>query len=58
MPPRSAGRLVDSGFPCAPHHIAVARGEPGRRYDDEVVEIVVDLADGLVVSVWVTQVNR
>ena len=29
-----------------------------RRYDDQVVEIVVDLADGFVVSVWVTQVDR
>lgn len=28
-----------------------------RQYDDQVVEIVVDLTDGSVVSVWVTQVN-
>ena len=29
-----------------------------RRYDDQVVEIVVDLLDGTVVSAWITQVNE
>lgn len=29
-----------------------------RRYDDQVVEIVVDLFDGSVVSAWITQVNE
>ena len=29
-----------------------------RRYDDQVVEIVVDLLDGSVVSAWITQVNE
>jgi hypothetical protein len=29
-----------------------------RRYDDQVVEIVVDLQDGSVVSAWITQVNE
>ena len=29
-----------------------------RRYDDQVVEIVVDLVDGSVVSAWITQVNE
>ena len=29
-----------------------------RRYDDQVVEVVVDLADGSVVTVWVTRVER
>ena len=28
-----------------------------RRYDDQVVEIVVDLIDDTIVSVWVTRVN-
>lgn len=31
---------------------------PRRRYDDQVVEIVVDLQDGSVVSAWITQVNE
>ena len=29
-----------------------------RRYDGQVVKVVVDLADGSHVSVWITQVNR
>lgn len=29
-----------------------------RRYDDQVVELVVDLIDGSVVSAWITQVNE
>lgn len=29
-----------------------------RRYDDQVVEIAVDLLDGSVVSAWITQVNE
>ena len=29
-----------------------------RRYDDQVVEIVVDLLDGSVVSAWITEVNQ
>jgi len=29
-----------------------------RRYDDQIVEIVVDLIDGSVVSAWITLVNE
>jgi hypothetical protein len=40
----------------APSHRNPDRELRGRQYDDRLVEIVVDLVDGSVISVWKTQV--
>lgn len=46
----------DGSFLSAPVH-GPDRQVRWRRYDDQVVEIVVDLVDGSVVSAWITQVH-
>ncbi len=47
----------DGSFPSASGH-GPDRQVRWRRYDDQVVEVVVDLSDGSVVSAWITQVNE
>lgn len=47
----------DGTFTSEPAH-GPDRQVRWRRYDDQVVEIVVDLLDGSVVSAWITQVNE
>lgn len=46
----------DDSYEDTPKH-GPDRAVRWRRYDDQVVEIVVDLTDGSVVSVWITRVN-
>lgn len=41
----------------SPEHHRLDREVRWRRYDGQVVKVVVDLADGSIVSVWTTQVR-
>jgi len=41
----------------SPEHHGLDREVRWRRYDGQVVKVVVDLADGSIVSVWTTQVR-
>jgi len=41
----------------SPERHGWAREVRWRRYDGQVVKVVVDVADGLIVSVWTTQVR-
>jgi hypothetical protein len=42
---------------ASPERHGLDREVRWRRYDDRVVKVVVDLADGSIVSVWTTQVK-
>ena len=44
-------------FYASPERHGFDREVRWRRYDDQVVKVVVDLADGSIVSVWTTQVK-
>ncbi len=46
----------DGIYPSGVRH-APDREVRWRRYDDQVVEIVVDLIDDTIVSAWITRVN-
>jgi hypothetical protein len=55
---RIASRTVDpdDSYP-SPERYGWDREIRWRRYDEQVVKVVVDVADGSIVSVWTTQVK-